>query len=432
MRSIELLVPEGKRERTLTFLEDEDIDYVRIDERGSAGELVEFPVPTEAVDRLLEHLREDIGIDEEYIVISSIETARTPRIDDLEDRFVNGEEADDSISRDEIRTRALNLTPSRVTYYTMTILSAIVATAGLLLDSPAIVVGSMVIAPQVSAALTGTVGLVINDRDMIVSGIRSLLLGLGVAVVGSFVVAWVIRVTGVVPSIVDIGAITQIQQRASPGVLGLVVGAAAGAAGAFGLATAIPVSLVGVMIAVALIPAAATVGVGLAWGAASIALGAAVLVVVNAMSILLSGLVVFWYLGYRPRDWTPGAVRSNLTFQRVGTVAIVVFVLAAVLAAGGFALTQHLTFQDAVSEEVQTVLEEDDDLADLELVSIGTEFDDHGIVSERTEVTIEIQRSAGREYPGLAETFAARISERTDRDVSVTVEFVDRRSSDTS
>lgn len=432
MRLIELLVPEGKRERTLTFLEDEDIDYIRTDERGSQGELIEFPVPTQAVDRILEFLREEIGIPEEYIVISSIETARTPGIDDLEERFVNGDEADDSISRDEIRTRALNLTPSWVTYYTMTVLSAVVATAGLLLDSPAIVVGSMVIAPQVSAALTGTVGLVINDRKMIGTGISSLLLGLGVAVVSSFVVAWVVRTTGIVPSIVDIGAISQVQQRASPGVLGLVVGIAAGAAGAFGLATAIPVSLVGVMIAVALIPAAAAVGIGLAWGSASIALGAVVLVVVNAMSILLSGLVVFWYLGYRPRDWTPGSVRENLTFHRVGTVVLVVLVLVAVLVAGGFALSQHLSFQDAVSEEVQTVLEEDDDLADLELVSIQTEFDDHGTVDEQTEVTIEIHRSADQAYPGLAETFEARISDRADKDVVVTVEFVDRQTSDRS
>jgi len=95
-----------------------------------------------------------------------------PQIEQLEERYVNGEEVDDSIAREEIRTRALNMTPSRLTYYAMTVLSAVVATAGLLLDSPAIVVGSMVIAPQVSAALTGTVGVVLDDREMVRAGSR--------------------------------------------------------------------------------------------------------------------------------------------------------------------------------------------------------------------------------------------------------------------
>ncbi|ELY94258.1 hypothetical protein C483_03810 [Natrialba hulunbeirensis JCM 10989] len=428
MRLLQVLVPDDRRDDALRVLDDEDIDYVRTSEcsDGVDAELVTLPVPTQAVEHVLTSLRE-VGIEDEFVVVSSIETARTPHIDELEERFVSGDEEDDSIPREEIRTKALNMTPGRVTYYMMTLLSAIVATAGLLLDSPAIVVGSMVIAPQVSAALTGTVGLVLNDRQMFRNGVLSLVLGLLVAVVGAFAFAWLIRTSAIVPVPIDITAISQVQNRISPGLLALVVGICAGAAGAFGLATAIPVSLVGVMIAVALIPAAAAVGIGLAWGEAGVALGASVLLAVNATSILLAGLVVFWYLGYRPAGWEVGSLQANLSRDRTATIAIMLVVAVIVLSGAGLVLGQHVTFQNAVNDEVRTVLA-DDDYADLELAEVRTEFEDGGAVSDETDVTVVVARPADTAYPTLALDLEVALETRTERPVSVTVEFVERAS----
>ncbi|GAB3675118.1 DUF389 domain-containing protein [Halopiger thermotolerans] len=426
MRLIEVFVSDDRREEALRVLEAENLDYVRTVENseGTDGELVSFPVPTQAVEHVLSSLR-DVGIDDDFVVVSSIETARTPRIDDLEERYVNGREEDDSIAREEIRTRALNMTPGRLTYYAMTVLSALVATAGLLLDSPAVVVGSMVIAPQVSAALTGTVGLVLDDRKMVVDGLFGLVSGLVVAIVAAGAFAWLVRSGGFVPSTIDITAIVQVQNRISPGPLAIVVGICAGAAGAFGLATAIPVSLVGVMIAAALMPAAAAVGIGLAWGNASVALGAATLVAVNATSIPLAGLVVFWYLGYRPDGWTPGTVRGNVSSGRMSTLAVVLACGLVVIAGAGFVLGTHVAFQNDVNDEVRTVLEEEPYEA-LTLADVRTDFHDGGLIADETSVTVVVQRPADAPYPSLAADLEAHLEERTQHDVVVAVEFVDR------
>ncbi|MFC4543533.1 TIGR00341 family protein [Halosolutus amylolyticus] len=425
MRLIQVLVPDARRDDALRALEREDIDYVRTNEHSDDvdAELVTFPVPTQAVEHVLTSLRE-AGIDDDFVIVSSIETARTPGIETLEERYVNGTEADDSIAPEEIRSRAMNMTPGRATYYAMTLLSAFVATAGLLLDSPAVVVGSMVIAPQVSAALTGTVGLVLNDRRMFLDGLTSLVVGLVVAVCGAFAFSWLIRSGGIVPVTIDITAITQVQQRISPGVLSLLVGVAAGAAGAFGLATAIPVSLVGVMIAVALIPAAAAVGIGLAWGDAGVAMGAFVLLAVNATSILLSGLAVFWYLGYRPKGWTGGNLRANLSPQRVGTLAIVLLVGAVVLLGGGLVLGQHVAFENAANDEVRTVVD-GDEYSDLALVELRTEFHDGGAVSDETEVTVVVRRPADAPYPSLPMDLELALEDRTGHPVTIVVEYVE-------
>ncbi|WP_306059762.1 TIGR00341 family protein [Natronococcus wangiae] len=425
MRLIQVLVPEEKRDDALRVLDDENLDYVRTSEcsGGVDAELVTLPVPTQAVEHVLTSLRE-VGIEDEFVVVSSIETARTPQIDELEERFVNGREEDDSISQDEIRTKALNMTPGWVTYYAMTLLSAVVATAGLLLDSPAIVVGSMVIAPQISAALTGTVGLVLDDRRMVLGGVSSLVIGLVVAMLGALAFAWLARSGEVVPVPIDITAIEQVQNRISPGLLALAVGVCAGAAGAFGLATAIPVSLVGVMIAAALIPAAAAVGIGIAWGDVGVTLGAFVLVAINATSILLAGLAVFWYLGYRPEGWTPGDVRANLTRDRLGTIAITIVIGTVVLAGAGVVLGQHVTFENEVNDEVKTVLA-DEEYEDLELVELQTEFHDGGAVADETEVTVVVRRPADSVYLSLATVIEHALEERTGHDVSVVLEFVE-------
>lgn len=429
MRQITLLVSEDDKKMVTDVLNDESIDYVASKEESEEPDsiVVEFPVPTEAVDHVLTQIRE-AGFDDSYSVISKIETARTTNIDELEERFVSGEEADDSVAHEEIRTKAIGMTPGVGTYYAMTLLSAFVATAGLLLDSPAIVVGSMVIAPQVSAAMTGTVGTVINDREMVVDGLSSLLGGLVVAVCGSLAFAVLVRHGGFFPSSIDISTIQQVNSRISPGVLSTVVGFSAGAAGAFGLATALPVSLVGVMIAAALIPAAAAVGIGVAWGEPLVALGALVLLLINVVAIVLAGLIVFWHLGYRPDGWNAGRLRTNFNRDCIGTAFPTIILLSLLLLTSGAVLGQHIAFENEVNEEVRTGIA-DDQYDELEVVEVRAEFEDRGILTATNEVKVVVSRPADRAYPDLADHLDERVSDRTNREVFVTVEYVEQSSS---
>jgi len=75
------------------------------------------------------------------------------------------------------------MSPNTVAYYVLTLLSAVVALSGLLLDSSAIVVGSMVIAPQVGSSLGAATGIVISDRETLRDGLQAQIVGLAAAVV---------------------------------------------------------------------------------------------------------------------------------------------------------------------------------------------------------------------------------------------------------
>lgn len=138
MRVVRTLVSEDDLETVLTVLDEYDIDYVVVSEEGDGegSTVVEFPLPTQAVERILDELRDAGFPAERYTVVAGAESVVSEHADEMEERFITGEEEDDSIATEEVRSRALDLTPSPLTYYSMTLLSALVATAGLLLDSP--------------------------------------------------------------------------------------------------------------------------------------------------------------------------------------------------------------------------------------------------------------------------------------------------------
>lgn len=423
MRIIEILVPDDDRDAVVGVLDERNIDHVLIDEASDRGKaaVVRFPLPTQAVDEVLSSLREAGLAENRYTVVASAESAQTRNFADLEERYVAGEEEDERIAHEEIRAKALDMTPNAGTYYTMTLLSAVVATAGLLLDSPAIVVGSMVIAPQVGSALTASVGVVLGDRQMMRDGFSSQFYGLLLAIVGALVFGGFLRAAGFVPPVLDVTTVEQIGKRTSPGLLSVAVALAAGAAGAFGLATALPVSLVGVMIAAALIPAAAAAGIGVAAGQPVVALGAGSLLVANAVAINLVGVGTLRALGYRGGD-VPGESRSPGTAAKVGVAALVLLATAG----AGVAVSQQMAFENATNQEVEDVLAQDR-YAELELESVETEYNDHGLFDDTQQVTVTVSRPADDSYPKLAQEFALRLSGRIDQQAAVDVEFVERQ-----
>jgi uncharacterized hydrophobic protein (TIGR00341 family) len=429
MRVIRILLPENRQAEWVDQLTERNIDYVVISEtseRDDDHSIVEFPIPAAAVESVLADIRE-AGLEDKYTIITGAESAITPNFEQLQDQYAG--ETDDSIDPAEIRSKALGMTPNRTTYYMMTILSVVVATAGLLLDSPAIVVGAMVIAPQVSAALTASIGTVFNDKQLIISGFRSLAFGLLVAIAGSVLFGLFLRATYVIPPTLNVETVTQINRRISPGFLAVAVGIGAGMAGAFGLATAFPLSIVGVMIAAALIPAAAAVGIGIAWSLPGVALGALILLVVNAVLVTLSAMVVLWYLGYRPSEWSELEEGKRLSYEGSGHLLIAVGLLLLLLIPTGGVIANEVHFDREVNQEIEGELGKEE-YEELELVEVQTQFDAFRFDDNYRSVLVSMNRPADQDYPELADALASRISDRAGASITVDIEYLEKEQSD--
>lgn len=428
VRLIRTLIHDDDVENVAAVLESHNIDYLLFREDGDRDEqvLVEFPLPTQAVESIMEEVRDEIQSKESYTVVTSAESVFSEHIDEMEERFITGTEEDDSIATEEVRAKALDMTPSPQTYYSMTGLSALVATAGLLLDSAAVVVGSMVIAPLVGSSLTASVGTVLNDRVMIVEGFKTQLLGLLLAIFGATVFSFALKSAVFLPPAINIATTQQIAQRISPGLLSVVVGLCAGAAGAFGLATGVSVTLVGVMIAAALIPAAAAVGIGVAWGLPAVTLGALLLLLMNIIAIHVAAATVLWYLGYRPQEWTRDA-HFTPSHQQIGAIATTIVLLGSVFVGTAAIVSTHIAFEQDANQVVGKVLDQQQ-YSELELIAVHSEFRVRSPVTntEGQQVTVVLARPVEQDYPELARNIALQIIGQTGREVVVVVEYIDQ------
>jgi len=432
MRLVQISIPAGKREAILAALDDEGLDYVVADETGGRkyAAIAYVPLPTNAVEPVLDRLRE-AGLGEEAsAVVVDANTVVSREFEELQERYAE-EEDEDRIAREELTSAAASMAPALRTYVVMTVVSALIATAGLLLDSPAVVVGSMVIAPLVGPAMAASVGTVVDDAELFARGIRLQIGGLALAIVTAALFALAVRYANLVPPLEDVTTVPQIRERIAPDFLSLAVALGAGVAGAVSLTSGVSTALVGVMIAVALIPPAATVGIGLAWGAPLVTLGSGVLLAVNVLSINLAALVVLWYIGYRPEHWFRKDEARSATLKRVVTLVVAIVVLSAFL--GGVTLDSfsRATTEERIREEASAAVAGADAGSGfpVELLDVEIEQTNTVLFRRPRNVVVTVGIPPGETYSGLARRLDARLDATAGRDLDVQVRYVGAESS---
>jgi uncharacterized hydrophobic protein (TIGR00341 family) len=402
------MIPSGKREAVLEVLDEQSIDYVLTDETSGREytAVVTFLLPTEAVEPVLDQLRE-VGIERDaYTVVVEAETVMGKRFEELEDAYEESEEPE-RIARAELVDQAENFIPDLRVFAIMTVLSAVVATAGVLLDSPAVVVGSMVIAPLIGPAMATSVGTVTDDSELFRQGVKLQFLGGVLAIAGAAAFALVVHATNAVPMTAEeIFSLDEVQERLLPDVLSLAIAIAAGAAGAFSLASGVSSALVGVMIAAALVPPVAVVGVGIAWGDPMSVLGSLVLVLVNFISINLAALAVFWYEGYRPKRWFQMERTRANTIKRFGVLAIATVVLSVFLVAVTYSSVWTSNVEHDARLEIEQTLTE----RGLALIDMEVRYDDVPL-QHPTTVIVTVGHPPDTDPPtSLAGTLSERLA----------------------
>jgi uncharacterized hydrophobic protein (TIGR00341 family) len=176
----------------------------------------------------------------------------------------------------------------------LTVLSTVVAAIGLLENNVAVIVGAMVIAPLLGPNLALAFAATLGDRDLMSGSLRTNLAGLSLALLLSVAIGLIWPVLN--PS-------AEILSRTYVGLDDVVLALASGAAAALSLTSGVASALVGVMVAVALLPPTATLGMMLASSQYELASGAGLLLAVNIVSVNLSANLVFLFKGVRPRTW---------------------------------------------------------------------------------------------------------------------------------
>ena len=427
MRLVQVTIPTGKRDTVLDILDGEGIDYVVTDESSDREytAVAYFPLPTNAVEPVLETLREAGLKREAYTVVMKAETVESERFEALTESYAETGPSEERIARQELESRAEELATALPTYVVMTVVSAVIATAGLLLDSPATVVGSMVIAPLIGPAMAAAVGSVVDDGELFRRGIALQLLGVAIAIASAALFAAFVQAANLVPPGLDPLSLSEVAERLSPSVLSLAVALGAGVAGAVSLMTGVSAALVGVMIAVALIPPAATVGIGIAWSDPSLAVGSAVLVAVNVLSINLAALVVLWYGGYRPERLFDHDRARAATLKRVAVLVAAIALLSVFLGGVTYDSYQAAGTEQDIRDGVATELE-DPAYSGYELVGVEVETGtERFLFRHPTAVVVTVGAPPGAQRAGLADAVQTRLATEYGVETDVRVLYVE-------
>jgi uncharacterized hydrophobic protein (TIGR00341 family) len=175
-------------------------------------------------------------------------------------------------------------------------LSTIVAGIGLIQSDVAIIIGAMVIAPLLGPNLALAFGAALGDKDLILNAIKTNVVGLGFTLLISALAGYFITEASVTES-------EELLNRTNVSYASIALALAAGGAAVLSLTTGVSSALVGVMVAVALMPPAVALGLTVGNAQWEMAFGSGLLLATNVVCINLAALGVFRLKGIKPRTW---------------------------------------------------------------------------------------------------------------------------------
>lgn len=207
-------------------------------------------------------------------------------------------------------------------FFILTLVSTVVAAIGLDADNIAAVIGAMVIAPLLGPILAFSFASALGDFALLLRSARSAVAGLLTGVMGAALISVVMPINH---------DSHELMSRTIVGLDSVALALAAGVAAALSIATGVSSALVGVMVAVALLPPTAAVGLFLGAGEFTLAGRALLLLVVNVICIMLSSQAVYAYKGMRPRTWIEQRAAKQTVRINFAVLAILLLIATGII-----------------------------------------------------------------------------------------------------
>jgi uncharacterized hydrophobic protein (TIGR00271 family) len=228
--------------------------------------------------------------------------------------------------------------PSSTRFWGLLVLAAVIASAGIVGDSTATVIGAMIVAPLMTPILGSALALVLADRAQVV---RCALLVLG----GALAVVAIGMLLGWIAAPPDsFASNSQVSSRISPRLIDLLAALATGTVGAFALVRAdISDTLPGVAIAISLVPPLAVTGLLVTVGRYHDASESALLFATNVAAIVATGTIVFLVYGIRGAAQESGLSVGRFHGRTLVAVGVVVLLVAVPLTAGTVSVARDRT-----------------------------------------------------------------------------------------
>ena len=279
-------------------------------------------------------------------------------------------------------------------YAFMAVMSCAIATLGLLLSSPAVIIGAMLISPLMGPIMLMGFSLSILDLAALRRAIFTMALGVVAAVTISFLIVRLSPLTEITPEIIA---------RTRPNFFDLLVAIFSGLAGGYAVIQRKGETIVGVAIATALMPPLAVTGYGLAVGSMAVAGGSFFLFMTNLLAIALSVTVLSRLYGFGANHGS----RSTM-FQS----AMVLAVFAALSVPLGIAL-RDIAYEATAINTVKDALLDPFDDNEARISDVSVQF------PKREDIRVDATILTRTRVPDAASQLTAELTKRLGRPVDI-------------
>lgn len=290
MKYVEVIADSGSADTISAIAEKVKADDFRLGVTGADGmQQMRMLVSDTAVQQTLDTLQNVLGAQPTAHILVLPVDAHLPK---QEEEKKPEESA--TVTRESLYQQVKRGSQGDVNYFLLVMLATVVAAIGLIENNIAVVVGAMVIAPLLGPNLALSLGTSLGDKELMHNSIKTLALGILLTVALSIL-------TGLLwPG--DLKS-QELMLRTNASLDSVALALASGAAATLSLTTGLSTTLVGVMVAVALLPPAVTLGIMLGHGNLQLATGAALLLAINVVCVNFASKLVFFWKGVSPRTW---------------------------------------------------------------------------------------------------------------------------------
>jgi uncharacterized hydrophobic protein (TIGR00341 family) len=336
LRKIEIVVPDEKESSCKDLLEDDSVIHYWRDHSDQSGHILKVLVDAVDTENFLDKAEKKFNNSEGFRLVMTTVDATLPRIEKEEDEEEgessdsNGseEEEDDNIknirvSREELYTEISDAVDLNRVYMSLVMLSTVVAALGILRDNTAVVIGAMVIAPLLGANVGLALSTTLADWELGFNSIKTNAAGITVAAVISILLGILMPVDS---------ELYHIASRTEVHLSDIALALASGAAGVLAYTMGMSTAVIGVMVAVALLPPLVVAGLLLGDMQWELAYYSIILLFTNIICVNLAGIATFILQGVRPRTWYKSQkakkynrIALSIWFSLVLLLAVVIY-----------------------------------------------------------------------------------------------------------
>lgn len=302
LRLIKIIPPKGF-DRINDIVDEDDVIDHWIEKTDSGHISVSILADVELTEKILDDIADKFDENAEFRILLMSVDATLPKheVEDSDEDDKNSDKNNETdgrvkrISRDELYEDIKEVVDISWVFLVLIALSCVVAANGLIRNSPAMVIGAMVIAPILGPNVGLALATSLGDIQLMKRSLKSILYGFSLGMILSIAMGLLFPFN---PGVYEIASRTEVS------FADIALGLSAGVAGCLSFTRGISAAVIGVMVAVALLPPMVATGLLLGSGYYELAKGAALLTVTYIICVNLAGVLTFVLQGIKPKSFT--------------------------------------------------------------------------------------------------------------------------------